>query len=126
MALEDQFPGIAVVEQSGGHEFRTVDHRAAAYGQQEIDPPLLAERHGLAQRLDRRVGFDAPELDEITAFEGPHDLLVDPVALDAAAAEGDHDPPVGGDQFRKPGDLPLAEHEFGRIVINEIVHISLY
>ena len=44
------------------------------------------------------------------------------VAFDAAAAESDHDPLVGGNEFRQAGDLPLAENQLGRIVIDEIVH----
>lgn len=83
-ALAHQFPCIAVVEQSCRNEFRAVDDRTAAHGQQEIDFALLAQCDRLAQRLDRRVGFDAPELDRVAAREGGAHLVVDAVAPDRA------------------------------------------
>ena len=121
-ALAHQFPCIAVVEQSCRDEFRAVDDRTAAHGQQEIDFALLTQCDRLAQRLDRRVGFDAPELDQVAAFECGDDLIVDAVTLDASAAEGQHDAFSGGNELRQTGDLALAENQFGRIVIDEVVH----
>ena len=56
------------------------------------------------------------------ASDGAMTLLVNAVALDAAAAERNHDAFVGGNEFCEPGDLPLAENQLGRIVIDEIVH----
>ena len=123
-ALEDQLPGIPLVEQSGRDELRTVDHRTAAHSQQEVNLLLLAQSDGFAKGLDRRVGLDPPEFDEITTRKGLDNLVVDPVPLDAAAAEGDHDPLVSRDELRQTGDLAFAEDQFGRILIDEVVHVE--
>ena len=58
----------------------------------------------------------------IEAFECGDDLIVDAVTLDASAAEGQHDAFSGGNELRQTGDLALAENQFGRIVIDEVVH----
>ena len=125
-ALAHQFPCIAVVEQSCRDEFRAVDDRTAAHGQQEIDFALLAQCDRLAQRLDRRVGFDAPELDRVAAREGGAHLVVDAVAPDRAAAESHHHALAGWNQLAEPGDHPLAEDQLRGVLKNEILHNFLY
>ena len=122
LSLEHDIPRIALVEQARSDEFRTVDDRSAAHGQQEVGTVLTAQSHGLADRLDGGIGFDAPEFDPVAPFERLHDLIVNPVAAHAAAAEGNHDLLVGRDQFAESGDLSFAENQFRRIVINEIIH----
>ena len=122
LPLEHDVPCIAVVEKARSDEFRTVDDRPAADSQQEVHLPLFAQRNGFAQGLDRRIRLDAPELDQIAAFECGDDLIVDAVTLDASAAEGQHDAFSGGNELRQTGDLALAENQFGRIVIDEVVH----
>ena len=44
----------------------------------------FAQRNGFAQGLDGRVRLDAPELDQVAAFECGDDLIVDAVTLDTA------------------------------------------
>ena len=122
LPLEHDVPCIAVVEKARSDEFRTVDDRPAADSQQEVHLPLFAQRNGFAQGLDRRIRLDAPELDQVAAFECGDDLIVDAVTLDASAAEGQHDAFSGGNELRQTGDLALAENQFGRIVIDEVVH----
>ena len=78
LPLEHDVPCIAVVEKARSDEFRTVDDRPAADSLQEVHLPLFAQRNGFAQGLDRRIRLDAPELDQVAAFEcGRDGLLLD-------------------------------------------------
>ena len=79
----------------------------------------LEDRQREGRRL-ARPGLGAAQ--QVAAFECGDDLIVDAVTLDASAAEGQHDAFSGGNELRQTGDLALAENQFGRIVIDEVVH----
>ena len=58
-----------------------------------------------------RVRLDAAELDHGRPRRARTDLVVDAVAPDRAAAVGQQDFGVGGDEFRQFGDGALAEDD---------------
>ena len=121
-AFTHQIPRVAVVEQSRRNKFRTVDHRAAAHGQQEVDLVLLTQCDRLAQRLDRGIRFDAPELDHVAALQRGGHFVVDAVPLDRTTAEGHHHPLAGGNQLRELRNHPLAEDQLRGVLKNKIIH----
>ena len=125
LPFQDDLPRVAVIKQPCSDQLRTVDDRPAAHGKQELRAVLTPQCDGLADGLDRRIGLDAPEFDPVTAFEGLDDLVVNAVTAHAATAEGNHNLLAGRNQLCELSDLPFAENQFRRIVINKIIHNSM-
>jgi hypothetical protein len=118
----EDVPGVADEGYGGGDEFRAVDHRAAADGEQEIDLLATREVHGLHQRLVGRVRFDAGKLEQREALERRGHFVERAGADHAAAPVGDQNAGAGGNLAGNIGDTPLAEEDARRIVESEVLH----
>jgi hypothetical protein len=112
----EDVPGVADEGYGGGDEFRAVDHRAAADGEQEVDLLATREVHGLHQRLVGRVRFDAGKLEQCEALERRGHFVERAGADHAAAPVGDQDARAGGNLAGNIGDTSLAEEDARRIV----------
>ena len=86
----NQFPRIAFIKQGSRNKLGSVDNRTSAYGQQEIYLFFLSQLYGLAQGLYRRIGFNAPELYQMSSGQCLHHLFIHSVFLHTSSAKGNH------------------------------------
>jgi hypothetical protein len=104
-SLQD-VPGLTVIIDRGGHEFRAVDHRATTDCEQEIEFFLTDKAHRLHQRLVAGVRLDPVELINLPSAKCGANLGKRAVLPGAFATEQDQHARIRGDQRVKPRDRP--------------------
>ena len=123
---EGQLPRVAIVVYGRGDQLRSVEHRAATYGQQKFDSLRTTLLHSAAQRLDLRVGLDAPKFDVVTSLQRLDDLLIDTVSAHRATAKCDHNLLVGGDFACQTCNHSSTEQNLRGIAKAEIIHSRMW
>ena len=127
LGAQEVVPDVAVIERADADALGGVDDAAAADGQQEVDALAFDDLDALAHVLHAGVGLSAAEING--GYARFLDVLPHAVqqaaAHDAAAAVDDED--LGGALLgAELADillLVLAEHELGRAVESEVVHL---
>jgi hypothetical protein len=116
-------PGVPAFEaHGGGNELGRINHRAAAHGQQEVEPTLADLRHGPHRGLVARVGLDAAEGGVRAATQRRAHLGQGTGLLGAGAAHKDQHLGGGRHERGQVGDAALPEGDVGRVVEVEVEH----
>ena len=122
-AFGEDVPRLAARKTHGGRdELCAVQHRAAADRQQKTDVFAAPQFHGLHQRFVPGIGLNSPEFLHVKPLERRLGLLVDPVALDRAAAVGHQNRPVFRHQPGHLRDRAFSKDDSRGIEVFEILH----
>ena len=122
-----QFPNVLVQFGLRGDDLAAIGHAAAAHGENQIDVIFTRQLRTLLHLGIGGIGHDAVELHDTLAcgIQDTHDLIVHAVALDRAAAVGQHDgfAVVPQQTAEILFHAALAEIHLRLVLKNEVVHI---
>ena len=121
-----QFPNVLVQLRLCGDDLAAVGNAAATHGENQIDVIFTRQLCALLRLGIGGVGHDAVELHDTLAggVQNAHDLIIHAIALDGAAAVGQHDgfAVVPQQTAKILLDTALAEIHLGLVFKNKVVH----
>ena len=121
-----QFPNVLVQFGLRGDDLAAVGHAAAAHGEDEVNMIFPRQLCALLRLGIGGIGHDAVELHDTLAggVQNAHDLIIHAIALDGAAAVGQHDgfAVVPQQTAKILLDTALAEIHLGLVFKNKVVH----